>query len=441
MKKFTFLLAMMLVTFTACHNEDFEEISLESKREKISYEVTPEEAVSRLGMFLSNNGTRASLNDVTIKTLMKSDFVPTTRSSDAEDAPAVYLIDIPDGGCAVMGADKRLEPVYAIMDETKLSPEDLVVASTRTESTEDEDIQTFVTGLINDAVEADLMGLVPFPKDSLFIPDPTEKLRVWDDTVIVQQVPPLLDTKYSQHSPYNNNYPVYNNITGERKYAGCGPIAAAQIMYYHRKPNTLNGVTFNWNLLSYFHHGVYNNFPDAQNAMAEFIITLTNASGVNLFSNINQGIETFLTENEIKTLFQNSGYTNLMFTAYNLNRVETYLDSNKPVFMSARNSQDTGGHMWVIDGCYLYKIDHWVRESYYVGPGWDYNEYINDTDYYYLVHCNYGWAGECDGYYNSGIFDTTVELPDGYIDTTIGDREGGARDYYNREMKLLLYNK
>lgn len=78
MKKITILLAMMLVTFTACNNEDFEEISLESKREKISYEVTPEEAVSRLGMFLSNKGTRASLNDVTIKTLMKSDFVPTT---------------------------------------------------------------------------------------------------------------------------------------------------------------------------------------------------------------------------------------------------------------------------------------------------------------------------------------------------------------------------
>lgn len=441
MKKITILLAMMLVTFTACNNEDFEEISLESKREKISYEVTPEEAVSRLGMFLSNKGTRASLNDVTIKTLMKSDFVPTTRSSNAEDAPAVYLIDIPDGGCAVMGADKRLEPVYAIMDETKLSPEDLVATSTRTESTGEEDIQTFVTGLINDAVEADLMGLSPFPKDSLFIPDPTEKLRVWDDTVIVQQVPPLLDTKYSQHSPYNNNYPVYNNITGERKYAGCGPIAAAQIMYYHRKPNTLNGVTFNWNLLSCFQHDIYNNFPDAQNAMAEFIITLTNASGVNLYSNINQGIETFLTENEIRTLFQNSGYTNLMFTAYNLNRVGTYLDSNKPVFMSARNSQDTGGHMWVIDGCYLYKIDHWVRESYYVGPGWDYNEYISDTDYYNFVHCNYGWGGECDGYYNSGIFDTTVELLDGYIDTTIGDKEGGARDYYNREMKLLLYNK
>ena len=150
---------MMLVTFTACHNEDFEEISLESKREKISYEVTPEEAVSRLGMFLSNNGTRASLNDVTIKTLMKSDFVPATRSSNAEDAPAVYLIDIPKGGCAVMGADKRLEPVYAIMDETKLSPEDLTTATTRTESADEEDIQTFVTGLINDAVEEDILGI------------------------------------------------------------------------------------------------------------------------------------------------------------------------------------------------------------------------------------------------------------------------------------------
>lgn len=443
MKKITFLLAMMLVTFTACNNEDFEEISLESKREKISYEVTPEEAVSRLGMFLSNNGTRASLNDVTIKTLMKSDFVPATRSTDAEDAPAVYLIDIPDGGCAVMGADKRLEPVYAIMDETKLSPEDLTTATaTRTESTYEEDIQTFVTGLINDAVEADLMGVFPYP-DSIFIRDPTRKEINWNDTTIISQVPPLLDTKYNQESPYNNNYPIYNDITGERKFAGCGPIAAAQIMYYHRKPNTLNGVTFNWNLLSYFHHGVYNNFPDAQNAMAEFIFTITQATNLNWGYPQNDpgNYKTNVSNNNIITLFQNSGYTNLMFTTYNLNTVNFYLGSNNPVFMSARNSQNTDGHMWVIDGCYLYKIDHWVRESYYVGPGWDYNEYISDTDYYNLVHCNYGWGGECDGYYTSGIFDTTVELPDGYIDTTVGDTEGEARSFYNLDMKILLYQK
>ena len=142
MKKFLFM-AMMFITLVACNTDEFCDLSTnETEQEKVSFVVTPEEAVNRLQMFLSKNGTRVSLNKFAITTLRKSDFVPATRSADADaDNPAVYLIDIPDGGCAVMGADKRLELVYAIMDETKLSPEDLVATSTRTESTE-EDIFT-----------------------------------------------------------------------------------------------------------------------------------------------------------------------------------------------------------------------------------------------------------------------------------------------------------
>ena len=436
MKKFTFLLAMMLVTFTACNNEDFEEISLESKREKISYEVTPEEAVSRLGMFLSNKGTRASLNDVTIKTLMKSDFVPATRSTDAEDAPAVYLIDIPDGGCAVMGADKRLEPVYAIMDETKLSPEDLVATSTRTESTGEEDIQTFVTGLINDAVEADLMGLVPFPKDSLFIPDPTEKLRVWDETTNILQVTPLLDTKWCQTAPFNNNYRLCSG--GERKKAGCGIIASAQIMYYHKTPSVLNGTAFNWDLLRFYEVG-YSNQPTAATIeVANYISKIAVAAGVNINENI---VQTGVGFSEIANLFNTNGYSNAMFITYSYNTIKTMLGQNLPVFISAHESNGGDSHMWVIDGCNLYKIDHWVRESYYVGPGWDYNEYISSTDYYNLFHCNYGFEGRCDGYYNSAIFNTNVELPDGCIDVGAGDIEGTPQGNFSSNLHIMSYQK
>ena len=436
MKKITFLLAMMLVTFTACHNEDFEEISLESKREKISYEVTPEEAVSRLGMFLSNNGTRASLNDVTIKTLMKSDFVPATRSSDAEDAPAIYLIDIPDGGCAVMGADKRLEPVYAIMDETKLSPEDLTTATaTRTESADEEDIQTFVTGLINNAVEADLMGVFPYP-DSIFIRDPTRKEINWTDTVIVQQVPPLLDTKWCQTAPFNNNYRLCSG--GERKKAGCGIIAAAQIMYYHKQPSVLSGTAFNWDLLRFYEVGYSNQPMAATIEVANYISKIAIAAGVNINDYV---VETGVDFSQITSLFNSTGYNNAMFTTYSFNTIKTMLGQNLPVFISAYESNGGASHMWVIDGSYLYKIEHWVRESYYVGPGWDYNEYISSTDYYNLFHCNYGFEGRCDGYYNSAVFNTNVELPDGYIDVGAGDTEGTPQGNFSSNLHIMSYQK
>ena len=437
MKKITFLLAMMLVTFTACHNEDFEEISLESKREKISYEVTPEDAVSCLGMFLSNTGTRASLNDVTIKTLMKSDFVPATRSSDAEDAPAVYLIDIPEGGCAVMGADKRLEPVYAIMDETKLSPEDLVATSTRTESTGEEDIQTFVTGLINDAVEADIMG-IPIIKDTTeLIPNPYPHDEEWIDTTILNQISPLLNTKWHQNAPFNNHYPIYSS--GIRKYAGCGVIAAAQILYKNRKPNSINGIAFDWNLISQYEYD-YSSTPSlsARMEIANYVHTIAQASNAELDNGI---LETGSPVNDMVSFFSQCGYTNVSLAAYSYSAVEAMLSNNHPVWMWGAYNYDNPAHAWVVDGCLEYKFDYWIRDykepPIMVGE-LPYDEYIYNTQYIDLVHCNYGWGGKCDGYYTSGIFDLRNELDIDNIDTSIGDF-AGTGNYYNTYLEIIKY--
>lgn len=432
MKKITFLLAMMLVTFTACNNEDFEEISLESKREKISYEVTPEEAVSRLGMFLSNNGTRASLSDVTIKTLMKSDFVPATRSSDAEDAPAVYLIDIPEAGCAVMGADKRLEPVYAITDETKLSPEDLTTAITRTESASEEDIQTYVTGMINDAIEADILGYEGVPIDTTeLVPNPLPYCEEWSDTTYTCQVSPLLKTKWHQGSPFNDKFPICTN--GYHKDAGCGVIAAAQVVYYNRRPNFYQNVNFNWNLISQYEYPA-NPSNAATTAVANFIYAL--ADGVNAdLSNTNTTL-TNTDPTDIKNFFRAFGYPNANFYSYSLSYITPMLNNNKPIIICGWNSIRTVGHGWVIDGCKIFQVEHWIRYNYPSAPA---EEYIEYTENYNLLHCNYGWGGTCDGYYTSGVFDTRNILPDYCIDSTIGDSSGSIPYAFDTNLGLMQY--
>lgn len=435
MKKITFLLAMMLVTFTACHNEDFEEISLESKREKISYEVTPEEAVSRLGMFLSNNGTRASLNDVTIKTLMKSDFVPATRSSDAEDAPAIYLIDIPDGGCAVMGADKRLEPVYAIMDETKLSAEDLTTSATRSESDDDEDIQTYITGLINDAIEADLESLV-VPKDSLpFTPIPSKLDSLWTITRVYSQVEPLLKTKWHQNAPFNDNYPYHEpNV---KEVAGCGVIATAQLVYYNRHPSSVTGVNFNWNLISQYEYPA--NPSNAVNAaVANFVLTLAYAVGAD-WSEQEEDPATSTTDAGIRNFFRLNGYPNAHFYSYTLSGVTAMLDNDKPVMICGKQSNKTKGHCWLIDGSNVYTVEHWTRRYTYVDDfTWDYTDTVSETNHN-LLHCNYGWGGLCDGYYTSGIFDTRNALSQNNIVPSISDISGTGGRIYDTNLRIMQY--
>ncbi len=61
------------------------------------------------------------------------------------------------------------------------------------------------------------------------------------------------------------------------------------------------------------------------------------------------------------------------------------------------SSEDYSGHAWVIDG-YLHK--------YY------YNQENNQPTHLdhelIFLHCNYGWGGECDGYYQEGVFNLNI---------------------------------
>ena len=75
------------------------------------YAVTPDEAVQLLQSVIGGESTRA-ISVGEIKTLRKSDFVPTTRGD--EDGDVVYIVDLENGGSAIMGADKRMEPIYAL---------------------------------------------------------------------------------------------------------------------------------------------------------------------------------------------------------------------------------------------------------------------------------------------------------------------------------------
>ena len=148
MKKIIFgaLVAMILA---ACVKEDVSIAKIEEV--KNPYAVTPDEAVQLLKTVMGGESTRAvSVGE--IKTLRKSDFVPTTRGGEDDDV--IYIVDLENGGSAIMGADKRMEPIYAILDETKISPDKLTLTATRTDDGE-QDIEEYVMGLMNAKIQSD----------------------------------------------------------------------------------------------------------------------------------------------------------------------------------------------------------------------------------------------------------------------------------------------
>ena len=181
--------------------------------------------------------------------------------------------------------------------------------------------------------------------------------------------------------------------------------------------------------------------------VANYVRTLADASNIEIGDELPTAsveINTSTPQPNIVTLFNAAGYSNVNFVSYTLNSIQNMLDDNHPVLISAKKTDDYseyGNHMWVIDGCNVYKVEYWTRVYTYVNDfTWSYNDYV-DTHHYNLLHCNYGFRGSCDGYYSSGIFNTNVELPSGYIDTTVGDIEGTAQGNFSRDMSIMMYHK
>ena len=408
---------MAMTMLVACVKEDVSIAKVEEA--KNPYAVTPDEAVQLLKTVIGGESTRAvSVGE--IKTLRKSDFVPTTRG--AEDGDVIYIVDLENGGSAVMGADKRMEPIYAILDETKVSPEKLTLTATRSDDGE-QDIEEFVMGLMNAKISSDFAALRPPLIDTL--PIPSLRSEFWNETTVLGQVEPMLMTKWDQQSIYNDV--IAMNTGNPDTPAGCAVIAISQIMAYHRMG--IIGRNYNWDIINSFVPGYVDIATEGEKTYI-----------ANYIYEVRCGITSSMTDDiyirEVRSFLRNNTnyYDNDIYD-YSRARVVNMLENDKPVYTRGMQSDLNEGHAWVIDGYYQYRVDEWERS--YMGEFID-EERIIATYNYDLLHCNYGWEGSCDGYYT---FDTTRRLASNRIDTAIGD-VGCEGDYnYTVDIQIIQYSK
>ncbi len=109
-----------------------------------------------------------------ISSIGLGDIVPATRSVDIPDdvEDLLYVVEFADGcGSAVLGADKRVESVLAVLDETVLTAEDFTALASEADA---DDLRSFVVSLIANGAVAqaatamsgdpiDLIGDRPLP--------------------------------------------------------------------------------------------------------------------------------------------------------------------------------------------------------------------------------------------------------------------------------------
>ena len=102
------------------------------------------------------------------------------------------------------------------------------------------------------------------------------------------------------------------------------------------------------------------------------------------------------------------GYAYTNWSTYDFdNHIKYQLNAQHPLILEGTSVKNGISilHDWVIDGYIISKTYHYVL----VHPLGNINEWVIDSvtvTTKKLCHYNWGWYGDCNGYFASGVFDT-----------------------------------
>ena len=206
-----------------------------------------------------------------------------------------------------------------------------------------------------------------------------DSLVVLSQFVFPEEVKPLIKTQWGQHYPFNLLCPETDNNNGENTYklAGCGPVAMAQVVNYHRYPSMSPDGRYEYDWSQMFHSLTSNVQKEGIVAVAK-LISDCGVSSFTEYGDERSSTSLSYIMGAMKRLF---GYSNYM-SIYNRSDFETpkrdslyrqlifsELKAGRPVLYRGTNEKGEG-HLFIIDGCKKGK-----------------------------VHVNMGWGGNDNGYY------------------------------------------
>lgn len=344
MKRFTLLLATAIVAGSA-----FSEV------------LSPEAALRRVS---STNTTTArhikSLNTVTPELL-------TTFTADNQ--PAVYLFGRSnDGGYLVLSADDSTDAILGYCDSGSLDVANMPPAMTYL-------LQSYADQIAYARAAAE-QGVQP-------------KAHVSPER---EAIHPMCSTRWGLNDPFNlkapNNYP-----------AGCVAVALAQVLKYYEYPTKGTGTaSYTWNngtdasqTLSFdFDNTTFNwsrmldsyDTDRVTTAQKNAVANLMYACGVTVSMNYKSGGSGAYAINVIKS---SANYFKLdKSIRYYVRDYYGYDEWNDLIYDGLKN----GGPV-MLGGC----INNILSSAYaheYVCDGYSYDD---------MFHINWGWEGECDGYF------------------------------------------
>lgn len=220
---------------------------------------------------------------------------------------------------------------------------------------------------------------------------------------IKEEVYPILSQYcfWRQGKPFNNLCPTRRVaiLFGGKRTADCGcfPLAISKIFTHFESPSifTYNGYTVDWTELKSYYS--LDSFSEKAEKSAAYLLR-----GIGDFCGswyFYQGTFTF--PKRAKSFMRTAGYQNAEIYRYSHDKVIDMLSNVKPLII------------YGIPGINIFKAHSWNIDGYWIKERTLTKRIINNghlvesfslTEESEMIHCDFGWGGNSNGYYVSGVF-------------------------------------
>ena len=400
-KHFIMLAAIAMMAACTTNEDEFDLSPEQPAKQSLSELRSFEEAlqIANNSISLLNNGeaTRASstrkINLADCKAVMRN---AATRSSEGSNDTLMYVFNFEDNqGFAIVSASKSTEGLLAVTEKGYYDPE---------EGTNVENFNFFMEKARDYVAKAPKLR---FPPD---IPVIFERDSI---VTIHAQKGPFITVNWGQEFPEGELCP--NGLSG------CVPTAIGQILSWWCYPTSMDinypGAdisvqALNWSQIKA--HQTGHELDSCQTQVThEAIGRMMRELGEMTLSTYSQtspsgGPRTYSAMLHIPRTLKLLGYNEIMDEPYNFDSLAvSHLNLFHPLLIFGACPEGGGSyhHTWVFDG-YIKNITycyHLIRVSA------NSNVWIIDsvtTTTQRLCHYNWGWYGDCNGYFSSGVFDT-----------------------------------
>lgn len=317
---------------------------------------------------------------------------------DENGNTSIYVINYNYGGFLLLSADNRIKPILAFSENNSFPLE-------KEETDYPPKVKSFISNTVKKIKTIRNSKSLQTEKiKSSWKNENIQKvinrvnfsMRVDPDFNNCQEyleiVEPLLSTEWHQRCGFNSLLPTINcdDLPCDKPYAGCVPIAVAQIMKYHNYPTN-----YDWS-----------NMPDDYGTIATAtLISDIHTAISNLSSPLFGGeplqygcsstsVKLFCDMSEV--LKNSFNYSQAKKADYNYNTVVNELKNQRPVILSGGKQAflTYSGHMWVCDGYREHKICMYD----------DYGNNIGAVTYLFF-NMNWGWLNaQFNGWYGLSDF-------------------------------------